>query len=131
MKAEAMEHLEFVNALDKIGVSIRGTDVEGREKKFVIDKLFNDINTIIHKNHQLRWERLDQEDPLKALIKLAIDMDTWKHSWHNEITPKNYDKFREIIQGKIIERAKEIETLLTIYFQINYEKVRCDDQGTV
>ena len=53
-------------------------------------------------------------------------MDTWKYSWHNEITPENYDKFREIIQGKIIERAKEIETLLTVYFQINYEKVRCD-----
>lgn len=121
-----MEHLEFVNALDKIGVSIRGTDVEGREKKFVINKLFNDTNTIIHKNHQLRWEKPDQEDPLRALIKLAIDMDTWKHSWHNEITPENYDKFRDIIQGKIIERAKEIETLLTIYFQINYEKVRCD-----
>jgi len=123
---QAMEHLEFVNALDKTGVSIRGTDVEGREKKFVINKLFNDTNVIIHKNHQLRWEKPEQDDPLRALIKMAIDMDSWKHSWHNEITPENYDKFREIIQGKILERAKEIETLLTVYFQINYEKVRCE-----
>ena len=123
---KAMEHIEFINALDKTGISIRGTYTEGREKEFVINKLFNETNVIIKNNHQLRWKNFDQEDPLKALIKLAIDMGTWKHSWHNEIAPENYDKFRGIIQGKILQRAKEIETLLTVYFQINYEKALLD-----
>ena len=55
-------------------------------------------------------------------------MDTWKHSWHNKIEPENYDKFREIIQGKIVERAKEIELLFDVYFQLQHElsTLACD-----
>lgn len=119
-----MNHLEFVDKINETGISIRGTDVENREKKFIIPGLFNDINTVIHKNHQLKWENRDNRNPFKELVKKAIDMDTWKHSWHNEITPENYDKFKDIIQKKILDRAEEIETLLTIYFQIKYEESR-------
>ena len=64
-----MEHLKFVDEIDKLGVSIRGTDVENREKKFVINGLFGDSNTIIHKNHQLKWEKFHNEEPLRALIR--------------------------------------------------------------
>ena len=53
-------------------------------------------------------------------------MDQWKYSWHNEIKPENYDKFRDIIQRKILDRAEEIETLLSTYFQIGHEMTESD-----
>jgi len=116
-----MKHLEFVNKLNETGVSISGTQVENREKKYVIYGMFDHSNTIIEKNYQLRWENIDDRDPFKALVSQTIDMDTWKHSWHNEIKPENYEKIREIIQEKILKRAEEIETLLSVYFQIGYK----------
>jgi hypothetical protein len=116
-----MEHLDFVDKLNETGVSIRGTDVEGREKKFVIYGIFGNSNTIIQKDGRLRWENRDERSAFAEIVKLAIDIDQWKHSWHNEIKPENYNKFRDIIQEKILERAEQIETLLTIYFQIGHE----------
>lgn len=116
-----MEHLEFVNKINATGVSIRGTNVVGRENKFVIYGIFGDSNTIIQKDNKLSWENRDPRSPFAELVKNAIDMDSWKHSWHNEIKPENYDKFRDIIQQKILDRAEEIQTLLSTYFQIGHE----------
>jgi len=119
-----MDHLEFVNQLDKIGVSLRGTTIEGTAKRYEIVRPFSgNKEYIIKDGFDLRWEQRNifGDDPLKELIKIAIDMDTWKHSWHNKIEPENYDKFREIIQGKIVERAKEIELLFDVYFQLQHE----------
>lgn len=121
-----MEHLEFVDKLNATGVSIRGTSVVGREKKFVIYGIFGNSNTIIKKNNTLRWENRDERNPFAELVKKGIDMDQWKHSWYNEIKPENYDKFRDIIQRKILDRAEEIETLLSIYFQIGHEMTESD-----
>ena len=119
-----MTHLEFVDKLNESGVSISGTQVEGKETKYEIYSFFRNSSTIIEKDFKLKWENFDNRDPLKELISIAIDMDTWKHSWHNEIVPENYDKFREIIQEKILSRAKQIETLLSTYFQIQYEQCK-------
>ena len=117
-----MEHLKFIDKIEKTGISIRSTNIEGKEEKYVIHDIFgNGSNTIIQKDFKLQWEDHDVRNPLSELIKIAIDMDTWKHSWHNEITPENYDKFRGIIQDKIIDRANEIKILLTVYFQIGHE----------
>jgi len=116
-----MKHLEFVDKIDKSGVSIRGTNVEGKEKEYVIPSFFGQPNTIIQKNFSLKWKSFDNRNPFDELVKEAIDIDQWKHSWHNEIKPENYEKFREIIQEKILKRAEEIETLLSVYFQIGHE----------
>ena len=117
-----MDHLEFVDKINETGVSIRATNFEGKRERFVIyDILSNGSNTIILKDFKLQWEDHDVRNPLSELIKIAIDMDTWKHSWHNEITPENYEKFRDIIQNKVIDRANEIKILLTVYFQIGHE----------
>ena len=117
-----MKHLEFVDKLNESGISISGTQVENKEKRYTVYGFFDNSNIIIEKNYKLKWENFDNRDPFKELISMAIDMDTWKHSWHNEIVPENYDKFREIIQEKILGRAKQIETLLSTYFQIQYKQ---------
>lgn len=119
-----MEHLEFVNQLNKIGVSLRGTTIEGTEKHYEIVRPFSgQKDYIIKDGFNLRWKERNVfgDDPLKEIIRMAIDMDTWKHSLHNKIEPENYNKFRDIIQGKIIDRAKEIELLFDVYFQLQHE----------
>lgn len=121
MKNEPKEHLDFVNELNNLGVSIRSTNVIDKERKYDIYGIFGNTNTIIAQNFELKWLTRDDRDPFKELVKKAIDMDSWKHSWHNEVAPENYDKFCGIIQQKIIDRASEIETLLSVYFQIRYE----------
>ena len=75
------------------------------------------------KNFQCKYlsETSNHYPPVKAAIKTAIDIDTWKHSIHHEISSENYEKFREIIQDKILNRASEIEMLITVYFQLNHE----------
>jgi hypothetical protein len=117
-----MEHLEFINELDKLGVSLRSTNIAGKTKEFEIGDLLG--NRIIEsKDLQLKWkdEKYYHESPLKALCKKAIDLDTWKHSWHMQIEPENYKRIEEIIQEKIIKRAKEIDELMSIYFHLRYE----------
>ncbi len=117
-----MKHLEFVDELDKKGIAIRSTNIKNKEKVITIYGLFDHSNNIIIKDNELKWMDRDDRVPFVELVKRAIDMDTWKHSWHNEIKPENYDKFRELIQAKIIDRAEQIELLLTVYFQIGIEQ---------
>ena len=118
-----MNHLDFVDKIGELGISIRSTKLENRQKRIEIHGLFNTTNEIIIDGFELSYvDKLKSGNPLKDLIVLAIDMGQWKHSWHYEIVPENYDKFQDIIQSKILDKAKEIETLLTVYFQINYEK---------
>lgn len=113
-----MEHLEFVDKLNECGISIRSTNIEGTEKHHVINGIFGHQNTIVQDGFLLYWKDKDERIPFNELVKAAIDMDSWKHSWHNEIKPENYDKFRSLIQDKIIERAGQIEFLLDVYFLI-------------
>ncbi len=124
-----MEHLEFVEKLLGLGVSISSTNVAGREKRIEISRPFAEKDVVVIKDFKLSYENpktdyIFNHSPLKDLIESAIDMGEWKHSWHNEIIPQNYPKFLDIIQEKIIDRAKEIDVLLAVYFQINYEKER-------
>jgi hypothetical protein len=114
-----MEHLEFVEKINESGISLRSTNVEGKEKRHVISGIFGHQNTIIQENLNLSWLERDDRNPFCELVKVAIDMDSWKHSWHNEIKPDNYEKFRNLIQEKIIERGYQIEFLLDVYFLIN------------
>ncbi len=58
-----MAHLEFVNKLNETGVSISGTNVEGKEKKYVIPGIFGHSNTIIEKDFQLKWGNHDDRNP--------------------------------------------------------------------
>ena len=38
-----------------------------------------------------------------------------------DITENNYENFQTIIQGKILDRAEQIDELLTVYFQLQHE----------
>ena len=118
-----MEHLEFVDKLNETGVSIRSTNIENKEKRYEINGIFGHQNTIVNDNLKLYWLNRDDRNPFAELVKTAIDMDSWKHSWHNEIKPENYDKFRTLIQEKILDRASQIEFLLDVYFLIGSEIV--------
>ena len=117
-----MKHLEFVDELQKFGISVRSTIREDEPIAFEIYGHFED--RVIHaKNFQLQWvdKNYNHDDPLKALLTKAVDMDEWKHSWHTEMIPDNYEKIKDIIQEKIIKRIKEANELLNIYFQLRYE----------
>ena len=112
-----MEHLEFINQLSKIGVGLRGTTIGGEKLYEIVRPFSGEKEYIIKDGFELRLEKSNCfDDPLKELIKIVIDMGAWKHSWHDKIEPENYDKFLEIIQEKIVDRAKEIELLFDVYF---------------
>jgi hypothetical protein len=118
-----MEHLEFVDKLNKSGINISSTITENKAKVVKVDNGF-DENEIEIKNFECKYTKesaFSTYTALQSVIKKAIDMGSWKHSWHNEITPENYEKFKEIIQEKILNKAEEIGFLLTVYFQINHE----------
>ena len=119
-----MNHLEFSDKLNEFGIQIRSNKRENIVQKIEIPNLFGESNFVEIKNFQLNYSKQDcfsNPTPLQLIIKEAIDLDNWKHSWHNEIEPENYEKFREIIQDKILKRASEIEMLITVYFQLNHE----------
>jgi len=121
-----MNHLDFVNELSTTGVSVRGTTIENKERKITIPSVFGKGETVILKNNSANYEGgnhsvFARNSASQAIISKAIDFDTWKHSWHNEIILENYEKFQEIIQKKIIDRAKEIDELVSIYFHLNSE----------
>ncbi len=119
-----MEHLEFVDKLNQLGCSFRSTNVEGKVKTIEIQNTFGKSDFVEIQNFQCKYisyNAFSCTTPLEAVIKEAINLDSWKHSWHNEIKPENYEKFREIVQEKIIKRAEEIDFLITVYFQLQYE----------
>lgn len=117
-----MEHVKFVDKINKNGISVRSTTVEGVKRRIEIIDFPNFKNALIIEDGEVSFEKRSSENPMKRLIKEAIDIDEWKHSWHTEIKPENYDEIQEIIQKKIIKRSEEIEFLLSVYFQIEREK---------
>ena len=115
-----MEHLEFADKLNQLGCSFRSTNIENKIKTIEIGK--SEFVEIL--NFQCKYvehNAFSRQTPLQAVISKAIDIDSWKYSWHNEIEPENYEKFREIIQDKMLKRAKEMDFLLTVYFQLQHE----------
>ncbi len=117
-----MEHLDFINELDKLGISIHCTCVENKDK--VIHSQYGKDRDVVVNNFNVKYinnSLIKRCSPIQSLIIEGIDIDEWKHSLHYNIEPKNYEKFREIIQDKIIERAKDIDTLVSVYSQLNHE----------
>ena len=117
-----MEHLEFVEKLSELGVRLSSTNTENKVREIEVPRLFN-TKKIILKNSKLEWKEREygESEPIKAILAKAVDMDSWKHSWHTEMIPENYKKIEEIIQMKIIHRAEEIDELMAIYFQLHHE----------
>ena len=120
-----MTHLEFVNKLNESGISIRSTNIENGMKVYPVSYGLSSTRGVVVENLKARWDErqvMDMGyDALQSLISKSIDMDSWKHSWHQEIEPENYEMFRGIIQKKIIDRAEQIEELLTVYFVLGKE----------
>ena len=119
-----MEHLEFVDKLNQLGYSFRSTNSENKVKTIEIPNTFGKSEFVEIQNFQCKYvgyNAFSRPTPLQAVISKAIDIDSWKHSWHNEVKPENYEKFREIIQEKMIKRAEEMDFLTTVYFQLQYE----------
>ena len=120
-----MKHLEFTDKLNEFGIQIRSTKIENKTQTIEITHQFGIESDFVDiKNFECKYKKeslFSRPTALQAVISEAIDIDSWKHSFHNEISPENYEKFREIIQDKIIKRASEIEMLLTVYFQLNHE----------
>lgn len=120
-----MKHLEFVDKLNEFGIQIRSTKIKNKIQTIEIPKFFGIESDFVDiKNFKCKYRKesvFSRPTALQAIISEAIDIDSWKHSYHNEIIPENYEKFRKIIQDKIIKRASEIEILLTVYFQLNHE----------
>ena len=120
-----MKHLEFSDKLNELGIQIRSTKIENKIQTIEIPHFFGIESDFVEiKNFECKYKKeslFSRPTALDAVILKAIDIDFWKHSFHNKISPENYEKFREIIQDKIIKRASEIEMLLTVYFQLNHE----------
>lgn len=112
-----MEHLDFIKKLDKLGISIRSTNNEDESKLVEINNVLS-YDVIEIKNLKCRYVNKHRSNlsALREIVTKAIDIDEWKHSIHNEIEYDNYEKFVEIIQDKILQRAEDIDFLLTVMF---------------
>jgi len=117
-----MEHLEFIEKLSELGIHLSSTNTENKVREIEVPRLFN-TKKIVLKNFKLEWKDKEygESEPIQAILAKAVDMDSWKHSWHTEMIPENYEKIEHIIQEKIINRANEIDELMAIYFQLHHE----------
>lgn len=126
-----MEHLEFTEKLNELGIKIQSTNKADKEKTIEIKNPFGiESDNIEIKNFKVTYKKdsfFQKYSALDNLIIEAIDIDEWKHSFHNEIIPENYDRFRGIIQRKILKRASEIDFLITVYFLLNHEIANNND----
>jgi len=126
-----MRHLDFVDKLNKLGCSFRSTNIENEVKTIEIQNPFGKSEFVDIQNFQCRYTSsniFSRPTPLQAIISKAIDIDSWKHSRHNEIKSENYEKFRDIIQEKMIKRAEEMDFLTTVYFQLQHEISRIQEE---
>ncbi len=121
-----MKHLEFVNKINNLGLSIKSTNTVDKEKVYAVPYGLHGAKVSV-KNFEVNYIDKRDYDAFERLVKKCIDLDSWKHSWHKEITPENYEYFSGIIQEKIIDRAEEIEMLLTTYFVISKRIIEYKD----
>ena len=111
-----MEHLDFTDKLHELGISFRGNK-ENEERIIHINTLFGRTYTI--KIKDMECEYLEDDKPayglsaFDAIIKRAVSMgDKWTYV-------QNWDDPKELIdilQEKILNRAKDIELMLMAYF---------------
>ena len=46
------------------------------------------------------------------LVRRCVDLDQWKHSWHNDFSClEDYEKARQVIKEKIDARIEELRLL--------------------
>ena len=118
-----MDHLEFINKLNELGLAVRSTNYENEGKIVQTDSIDTDLCIKGFEVKYVMNSAFPRSTPLQTLIKEGIDIDTYKHSSDYGIIPKNYELFRDIIQNKILRRAVDIDKLLTVYLQLNHEIV--------
>lgn len=101
-------YLEYMDAVEKTGVRLMKNTCElqihspmGVNNHTVVVKPLEATCATYRHNDEAEYEA----------IKWAIDFDQWKHSWHHEIKPENYNHFLEIIQGKVIEKSEALVKL--------------------
>lgn len=62
-------------------------------------------------------EHCSDSSVIKGFLSQLIDMDNWNHSWHLNVSNAQFKssderkRVREILQGKIEDREKEIQKL--------------------
>lgn len=130
-----MTYLELVDKLMQIGISpitqsatIPHYSPMGNNKQMVeVTPLNITCDTMRH-----------QSDAVDAAITWAIDIDSWKHSWHNKVSEENYPKFAEIIEESLVKKAEEFTRLFSVYVylknqmatNVNFVSDYNDDQIT-
>ena len=110
-----MEHLDFTDKLSDLGISCRG-NIENKEHIIHINTLFGRTHTI--KIKDMKCEYVGDDKPVyelsafDAIIKRAVNMGEWTfvEDWSNK------QELIDILQEKILNRAKDIELMLMAYF---------------
>jgi len=122
-----MEHLKFIDILLGNGVGLHGVK---EDKKYIINKHDTD-NAVGVVNLKPEYEKEVVYFRMSAaheLIKNAIDMGSWKHSWHTDIKAENYKKYVGIIRELMINRSKEISDL-RIAYQFLMKHISIEDEA--
>jgi hypothetical protein len=59
---------------------------------------------------------------MSDLIKIALDMDEWKHSWHNNLkTAPDFTKARETLLDKLERKQEQCRDLIVAIRSADYE----------
>lgn len=104
-QVKTMTYLEYIDNLEKLGVRIMTQNAT-----ISIGVPFGKPYDVkVFPTHCTSSER--NSDPVNDAIRWGIDLDKWQHSWHLEIKHENFQHFLEIMEGKMMERAKEISSL--------------------
>jgi len=117
-----MEHNEFIEKVRRTRVSFKLL-AENEGKIFPLSDFFRKEYSILLRNFQCSYLNSNCNDyyAKNELFKKFIDCDAWKHSWHIDVTPENYEKIREIFQEKILDKMQVLEDLVDVYYLLNYE----------
>ena len=117
-----MEHLEFVDKLDKFGCSFRSTNIENAVKEIEVHNLSRQSKIVEVKNFKCGYKDISvSPTPLQAIIMKAFNVDHWMDDRNEDMDAKSYREFKEAIQEKILKKAEEVDFLMTVYFQLQYE----------
>lgn len=125
-----MEHNDFVDALNKYGISFRSTILENQPKVYACSGVGEPINIAVKNNkcEFVDYVTFTKSEPLPMLIAKQIDRGSWKHSWHNNVyDAANYPKFIDIMQKTMLDFAKSMEEMLTVYFALKSEVERIEE----
>jgi hypothetical protein len=110
----SMDYLEYVDKLLDIGVYIKKAECE-----LILHKVWSNIEFRVNVT-PLSFTTSERDcEPRDEALKYAMDLDSWKHSWHIETIPANFEKIRDILIEKVMERAKQVVELNAIIMHLN------------